>query len=285
MKLFTTAALVTALAVSTAVAAPTDSESVANEYKSVMDSAAPSLITVKFVLKFQGPNATRDFDREITATMIDKSGLVLCSGVQLGTSKLFRQMGTATPTDLKVLIGDDTVGIEAKLLATDAELDLAWVRVKDASKLPADLKYIDFSKEQSASLGDEVYSVNRMDKFFDRAPFVTAGRIAGETTKPREMQIPGAGLDLEPGMPVFNAAGEAVGVAVFQAPDPEDEGARGANATLILPTKQLNKATKRALAAATEEGEEEDEGLVPPPPAEKTTGDNAANDKDKTGDK
>ena len=269
MSLFTTAVFAAATIISSAVAAPDDASSAGNEYKAVMDAATPSLITVKFVLKVSGPRGTQDVEREITATMIDKSGLILCAGVQLGTSKLYRQMGSVTPTDLKVLIGDDTVGIDAKLLATDAELDLAWVRVKDATKLPANVKFIDLSKPQTAALGGRVFSVNRMDKFFDRAPVVTEGRIAGETRKPREMLIPGGGIDLEPGMTVFNANGSPVGVAVIQAPDPEDEGARGSTATLILPVAQVNKATQRALAAAAEEAEEEDDsGLTPPPTAE-----------------
>ena len=265
MSILSSAILTTALLFSTAVATPSGPNTGASEYKTTIDTASPCLVTVKFVLKFQGPQGTRDFEREITATMIDKSGLVLCSGVQLGTSKLFRRMGTATPTDMKVLIGDDTVGIDAELLATDGELDLAWIRVKDAKTLPQDVKFIDFSKPTTAVLGDRVLSVNRMDKFFDRAPIVTEGRIAGTTKKPREMLVPGAGIDLEPGMPVFAANGLVIGVAVFQSPDAEDmEGARGSNATLILPSEQLTKATTRALAAAAEEAEEEDDGLVSP---------------------
>lgn len=268
MSMLSTTMLTTAMLFSSAVATPTDSKAAGSEYRTMIDTASPCLITVKFVLKFQGPQGTRDFEREITATMIDKSGLVLCSGVQLGTSKLFRRMGTATPTDMKILIGDDTVGIDAELLATDGELDLAWIRVKDAKSLPATVQFVDFTRPQTASLGDRVLSVNRMEKFFDRAPVVTEGRIAGSTKKPREMLVPGGGIDLEPGMPVFAANGNVIGVAVFQSPDAEDmEGARGSNATLILPTDQLNKATKRALAAAAEEMEEEDDGIVTPTPA------------------
>ncbi|MCB9854939.1 MAG: trypsin-like peptidase domain-containing protein [Phycisphaerales bacterium] len=273
MSLFTTAFFTAATLFSTAVAAPNDAASAGAEYRAVLDVATPSLVTVKFVLKVSGPRGTQDVEREITATMIDKSGLILCAGVQLGTSKLYRRMGSVTPTDIKILIGDDTVGIDAKLIATDAELDLAWIRVKDATKLPANVNVADYSKPQTASLGDRVFSVKRMEKFFDRAPVVMEGRIAGETKKPREMLVGGAGLDLEPGMPVFAANGMVIGVAVFQAPDPEDmEGAGGSNATLILPTEQLNKATQRALAAAAEEAEEEDDsGITPPPTAEKKT--------------
>ncbi|MCA9257445.1 MAG: trypsin-like peptidase domain-containing protein [Phycisphaerales bacterium] len=271
MSRFFTAALALAIATSTAIAAPNDGQSAATEYRAVLDAASPSLVTVKFVLKLSGPGGTRDVDREITATMIDKSGLILCAGVELGTSKVYRRMGSVTPTDLKVMIGDDTVGVDAKLLATDAELDLAWLKITDASKVPANLKFVDMSKAQDVALGDRVLSVNRMEKFFDRAPVVTEGRIAGETKKPREMLVPGAGLSLSPGMPVFNATGAPIGVAVFQAPDPEDmEGSGGSNATLILTGKDLQKATQRALAAAAEEAEEEDDsGVTPPPAAEK----------------
>ena len=233
----------------------------ANEYRALLDAAAPALVTVKFVLKVQNAGGTRDFDREITAVMIDRSGVVLCSGVQIGTSRLMRSMGATTPTDIKILIGDDTVGIDANLIATDAELDLAWLRVEEPSKLPANLKFIDFSKTGKLALGDRVMTVNRLDKFFDRTPVISEGRIVGATTKPRDLLVPGVGIEVEPGMPVFTADGTPAGLAVIQSPDPEDmEGpSRGAFATLILASEQLNKATERALAMAAEEAEEEDD--------------------------
>lgn len=246
---------------SSAVATPENSPTPTNEYQALMNAVAPALITVKYVLKVQGPGGTRDIDREITAVMMDKSGLVLCAGVQIGTSRLMRRMGATTPTDIKILIGDDTVGIDASLIATDAELDLAWLRIKDASKLPADLKFIDFSKSKTLALGDRVLTVNRMDKFFDRAPVISEGRVVGTTKKPRDMIVPGVGIETEPGMAVFAADGSPAGVVVLQSPDPEDmEGpSRGSMATLILSSEQLNKATARALATAAEEGEEEDD--------------------------
>jgi hypothetical protein len=250
------------LLVSSVVATPEGNTTPANEYQALMNSAAPALITVKYVLKVQGPGGTRDIDREITAIMMDKSGLVLCAGVQIGTSRLMRRMGATTPTDIKILIGDDTVGIDANLIATDAELDLAWLRIKDATKIPADMKFIDFSKSKTLGLGDRVLTVNRMDKFFDRAAVISEGRVVGSTKKPRDMLVSGVGIDMEPGMAVFAADGSPAGVVVLQSPDPEDmeEGpSRGSMATLILSSEQLNQATKRALATAAEEQEEEDD--------------------------
>lgn len=238
------------------------------DYQAFVDKTAPALVTVKFVLKVQGAGGQREIEREFTALMVGPKGMVLCSSVQLGTSKLMKRFsGTATPTDIKILIGDDTEGVEAKLLATDADLDLSWLQIKEPGK--EDYAFVDFAKAGSVPVGGRLLTMSRMDKFFDRAPLLSLGRLGGRTHKPRELLLPSSGLDVTPGMPIFAEDCSTVGVVVIQSPDPEDMAANPrmagqSTAALILPSAEVVKATKQA-RETTAEDEEDDEGETATP--------------------
>lgn len=214
--------------------------------------AAP-FVTIKFVLKMEGQFGDRENETEATGVMIEPDGLVLASSSQLGTPRFMRQFGNARPTDLKVLIGDDTEGLPATVMARDTELDLAWVKLKEPSKKK--LEYMDLTKSGKPQVGDSLVFLRRMGKYFDRAVTVGQFRVAGKTTKPRELIVPGGGASLEPGLPAFTAQGEVVGFVVLQLPDAEElESNFGAFAGLgrdigsglILPTADVIKATERA---------------------------------------
>lgn len=242
------------------------------DYQAFVDKTAPALVTVKFVLKVQGAGGQREIEREFTAVMVGAKGIVLCSSVQLGTSKLMRRFnGTATPTDIKILIGEDTEGVEAKLLASDSDLDLSWLQIKEPSE--KGYAFVDFAKGGSVPVGGALLTISRMDKFFDRAPLLTQGRLGGKTHKPRELLLPSSGLEVTPGMPIFAEDGSTVGVVVIQSPDPEDMAANPrmagqSTAALILPSAEVVKATKQAMET-TAEDEEDDEGeaVTPTSPA------------------
>lgn len=231
-------------------------------YQKLNKEASPALVTIKCVVKFQGMGGNRERERELTGIMIDSKGLVLCSSFQLGTSKLMKSFGTVTPTDIKILIGNDTEGVDAKLLTSDPDLDLSWIQIKE----PSDKGYVflNFSKSKELSLGTKLLAVKRLGKFFDRTTVISEGRLSGVTKKPRKLLVPSNGLDVEPGMPVFGADCATVGLVVVQSPDPEDMDAnpRAAfegMASLILPSGDVEKATKRAKATVESEDEESEE--------------------------
>jgi len=230
-------------------------------YKKIMDQAGPALVTVKFVLKIDGGEqmgGPSEQEMESTGFLIDGKGLVICSNFQVGGyfSMMARNGGpTATPTDVKILIGDDTEGKKATVISRDTELDLAWVKLDEEST--SDLKHIDMSSGVEAPTGTRVLLLGRMAKFFDRAMSISEGKISGVTEKPRKLLSPTKPLvssrdDL--GMPVFNSDGGVVGMVVIQLPDPESmEGdATGSlgGGPMILPAAEIVKATKRALEAA-----------------------------------
>lgn len=229
-------------------------------YKKAMDAAGPTLVTVKFVLKIEGGgdmSGLGDQEMEATGFLLDGKGLVVCSNIQMGGYASFMARGgTVTPTDVKVLIGDDTEGKKAKVLTRDTELDLAWVKLDEDST--TELQHINMEKGVAASIGSKLLLVGHMAKFFDRALFVNEGKVCGVTEKPRKLLAASKTLvtdrsDL--GMPVFNSDGDVVGMVVLQLPDAESQASDTSGdlggGPMILPAAEVVRATKRALENPT----------------------------------
>ncbi|MEE9297216.1 MAG: serine protease [Phycisphaerae bacterium] len=243
------------------------------DFKKIIDRHAPSIVTVKFVLKMQfGMMPDNESESEIPGVMIDPKGLVLCANSQLagpmGMLKRFMPPGmqmTSEPKDLKVIIGADDEEYDAKIVARDSDLDLAWIQIEDAP----DKKFAaaDLSKASTPVLGEKLYCVRRLGKLYNRAPAVRVGRVCGVTESPRELYVSNTELSYSLGLPVFQPSGELAGMVVMQMPEEEEvEGAFNPMSMLgsmgsmmemftgvILPAKQLASATKRVKASYIKE--------------------------------
>jgi S1-C subfamily serine protease len=249
LALIAAAGCLLAVAPAKLMAAPASAPSdPAGDYKKLIDDKAPAIVAIKFVLKMdQGEQ-----EEETTGAVIEPTGLILSSNFAFGGMMARMGRGSATPTDIKVLIGDDTQGVKAKIVARDTELGLAWVQLDDPPAKP--LTFIDFSASASAEakLGDSIYLVSLMGKVFDRTPWVAEGRISAEVKKPRHLLIPSFGIrGVDLSTPAFDGAGHAIGVTTFILPDQEDEsqdssGMRGITSGMILPAKDVVDATARA---------------------------------------
>lgn len=236
------------------------------------DSHSKSVVTIKMSLKYEGSFGEHEQEREVTGVIIDPTGLVLCSNSQSGgvpPSMQDRMSGvTVTPREIKVYVGDDTEGLDAKLIARDSELDLAWVKISDLKG--AALSSIDLGAGITPALGDEMVGIGRLSKYFDRAPILTFCRVAAFVKKPRSLVLPSDMNDL--GIPVFTGAGQLVGITIIQLPEVDednDEGMRsqlrGLGASMvILPAADVATATKHALeTAASSEATPEKPGEKP----------------------
>lgn len=225
------------------------------------DANSKSVVSIKMSLKYEGSFGEHEQERELTGVIIDPSGLVLCSNSQSGgvpPSMQDRMSGvTVTPRDIKVIIDNNDEGLDAKLIARDSELDLAWVKISDLKG--AALSSIDLASAVTPALGDELVSVGRLSKYFDHAPILTFCRVAALVKKPRALVIPSDMNDL--GVPVFTAAGKLVGVTIVQLPEVDEDNdedlrsqLRGLGASMvILPAADVAAATKHALETAATE--------------------------------
>ncbi len=246
-----------------------------SEYKKIIEVAGPALVTVKFVMKAPDDQGFGDQEEEINGVVIDPKGLVLCSHWFLGgAANMFGGGAGPKPQDIKVLIGDDTEGKKARLISHDSELDLAWIKLDEEPASP--LKYIDLEKGTPGSVGQRVFLLSRLDKYFDRSPVVNEGRLRGETTKPRRLFAPGGNLLADRndiGLPVFNADAGVVGFMIVQVPDKESMEATEniGGGPMVLPVEEVAKATKKALESqgdAAAEKKQEAPAAPATPPAE-----------------
>jgi len=243
-----------------------------DDFQRFIAKKGPSLVAIKFVLKVNtggmfGSSEDQESETEITGVMIDPKGLILCSNTRLSgfTSLIQHFMGeaganiSAKPTEMKVLIGDDTEWQNAEFLARDSELDLAWIQIKD----PGDKKfaYVDFAQSATPAVGSSLLTIHRMGKHFDRCVVAGASRVGGITRKPRELYVPTTDLSNYMGMPVYTEQSKVVGVIILQLPDAEDSmgGAKSMfnrmsmsenMGGMILPADKVVKATTRAKETA-----------------------------------
>lgn len=239
-------ALPVALPTSAAHAADTDLAKVVAERSS-------AIVSIKFMLRMQ----QQEMEDETVGAIVSADGLVVTSALPLGMGP---QMGDGAPTpgDFKILIGDDTTGVDATMVARDSELGLVWLKISQPKS--EGYAFVDFTKAAGAKVGDGIVSVQRLGTFVGRAATTVEGRVGAAVAKPRELMVPtSAFAGAELGLPVFNTDGAPIGIATFIIPD-QDEMAGGRRALLrgmvnggqilpmILPAAAFVEATTQALA-------------------------------------
>lgn len=226
------------------------------DYEKLVKERGSTCVVIKYVLKVKTGQGEFERERESAGVMIEADGLVVSASSQLGGGPMVPAGVSAVPTDIKVLIGDDTQGIEARVIARDSELDLTWLKLKGVGDRK--FEFVDLTKPAAAKLGERLYTFTRLGKYFDRALTVHETRVGGTTKKPRHLYVPSDSPGGY-GLPVFNADGQIVAFSVLQLPDAEElEAAQdmtaytGANG-ILLPAAEVAKATVRAKEADTGE--------------------------------
>ncbi len=213
---------------------------------------------------------------ESLAVMVSPDGLVLAANSRL-QGMMTMAMGMAggmmggmmggmpkpqsDTEDLKIIIGDDdSEKYEAKLIARDSDLDLAWVQITDTKGQA--FKYVDFHDFMELEVGDSFFSISRMGERFDRVPVVSSSSIAAAVQNPRPLLV-GAGVTAWGG-PVFGAGGKVAGFVITQPPEPGEQGAISLESMMnmggfILPAKKIVKAMEQALEIAKNQPAEDEE--------------------------
>ncbi len=222
-------------------------------FTEMVTKRSPAIVSVKFVLKGE----MGDMESECQGVIVEADGLVLVSNIQIGGLAARFGGGNVTPTELKVLIGDDTQGVDASIIARDSELGLAWLKIKEPK---GPYPFVDFAASKDPALGDGVFVLGQMGKFFDRVPVAMSGNVAAITAKPRKLFIPSVTLaSAEFGLPAFDGAGNPIGVVTVILPeDDEVQGPGGMERILrgvqggkmILPGSEVVSATKKAKETA-----------------------------------
>ena len=249
----------------------------------LLDKAASSIVTVKVVLKTEISvmgNAQNDESRsELSGVIVDDTGLIMISNAEISADRFKEALAgtpmanadiTMTPTDIKVIFGNEEEEHDAFLVAKDTKLDLAFLQVQGVTDRT--MTAVSFAEGVKPTVGDTIVSVSRLKKGYDYAPFVSTARISGAIRKPRKAWIIDGSIDSY-GLPVFSSSGDVVGVLITLTPTTTDEGSgpgfggmmrmlSGGGldtgvGTFVLPAKVVNGLIKQSLAKVDELLEEQ----------------------------
>lgn len=239
-----------------------------NAYKQVLEKVQSNIVTVRAVIKIdvkaEDESESNESKFTLQGVVLTSDGLIMASGVLLSSESFKQLVGieddesvslTITPQSFKVIFGAETKEYEAKLVATDSQLGIAFLKITNLEGRT--VTPIAFSNEELA-VGKELLSVSRLPKGYDYAPYFSTGRIISEVSKPRKAYLMEGNIS-ELGLPVYNMKGEAVGVLVILQHGLKDEevdfGFRSnfgddSRAAFLLPAAALRPLIEQAIQRA-----------------------------------
>ncbi|MEI6534289.1 MAG: hypothetical protein WCN98_03030 [Verrucomicrobiaceae bacterium] len=193
---------------------------------------------------------------EALGTLIDASGLVVTVLGQMDPSRNITGRSVPTPQgvvkleasstikEVKVIMADGTE-IPAEIVMKDADLDLAFVRIKTASKEAKGVVFqaVDMKDNGPGDIMDEIVTLARMDELMNRAPVVMRGQINMITKKPRTF-LRGSGATA--GCPTFLANGKFLGITAGRSVP-----GKNASAAVIIPAVDVLEIAEQAKNAKT----------------------------------
>ncbi|MGO8672228.1 MAG: trypsin-like peptidase domain-containing protein [Capsulimonadaceae bacterium] len=193
----------------------------AAQVQTLLDKQSPSIVTVKVVIKtqFQMAGQTQDSESrlELQGTVVTPDGLIMLNNAPFDNKSLSDMLGTSadssefhvktTPTEFKVVVGNEDKEYSAFLAGSDPNLGLAFVKMQDLGDRT--LQPVDFSSTDTPAIGDRVFAVSRLSKGYDYAPYLSAGWVYGQISKPQQAWVVNGAGDV--GLPVFTDSGIVLG--------------------------------------------------------------------------
>lgn len=267
--------------------------------QSVMEKVAPSIATVKLVIKttMKIGGQTRDEESKMTiqGVVVTPDGLVMISNSPLSPQRMMEMLAgeampagmdfKSTPTSIKVIFGNEDKEYDGFLAATDTKLDVAFVKVEGLGEKP--LPPVDFGNAIDVKLGQRVISISRLSKGYDYAPYFALGQVCGEIAKPRRAWMLTGDIS-QVGLPVFTLDGQLVGVLTTVAPQVKEAegdtmgfamvmqmlsggGMSASGGIFVVPGQQIKplieQANRRAIDLAAERAKKPKEAPKPSAPA------------------
>ena len=254
--LFLSLALIAALAAWTLPAAGGEAEA-RDAARKLLDRYKDAVVLVEVVVKMKisagGQSQDREQKLEANGTVITPEGLTVVSNASIDPSAALGRMGIradVSTSSAKIVTADGTEH-EAELVITDKDLDLAFLRPKAAVKLPC----VELKKAADPALLDTMVAVTRLNRKANREPGVALSEVLTVIRKPRVRYL--ASGQIFQGCPVFNLAGEPLGLALMHT-----DGAAGVT---VLPCDDILEAAKQVGQKKPDGGAKEEKA----PPAEK----------------
>jgi len=157
--------------------------------RSIAQKTQKAIVTARLVVKISTGENEVEQKIEIAGTMIDASGLTVVSATQVDPTAAVQRMGGGrrggrgggggggggeqmridTEITETTLVLDDGTELESDVVLKDADLDLAFIRPRDAKG--AKLDYVDLKAKDGAAAQvlDDVFVVGRLGRVANRA--------------------------------------------------------------------------------------------------------------------
>lgn len=203
--------------------------------RTVADAARKSVITVRVVIKLkisaQGQSQDQEQKLESVGTVIDPSGLTVVSASAVDSSStiasLLKRFGQQVDISSEVkettLLLDDGTEVESDIVLKDADIDIAFVRPRDA-KLKLDAVDLKAPKAASRPL-DQVFAIGRLGKVANRATTLTLGEIRAYVKGPQPFYVADDTISANAGSLAYAADGSVLGLFVSKHAVEADESA------------------------------------------------------------
>lgn len=272
--------------------------------QAVVEKVAPSIVTVKVVLKttmkMGGESMEEESKLSLQGVVVTPDGLVMVSNSPFSPRRILEMLAgesmpagmdyKMTPTSIKVIFGNEDKEYDAFLAATDTKLDLAFIKVEGLGD--KQLTPVNLAGAVDVQLGQRVVAISRLTKGYDYAPYFALGQVCGAIAKPRRAWVLMGDVS-QLGLPVFTMNGELVGVLTTLAPDVREEGGdtagfamfmrllsgggtSGTSGVFVVPGQQVGplveQASRRALTLAAERAKQKQEAPKPTGQAKPRTG-------------
>lgn len=176
------------LALAPAVPAAGKVEDYRPVYRDLIEQHAEAVVTVKFVMSVTNSGSEQRIEDRTQAVLVSDDGLMIVPDRSVSLD--FSTFGNTTPgqaapvaksSDFRVRLADSEDWLPADLVTRDAELGLAWLRLRNPS---GKLDFVDLANGVKAEPGMAFYSLLRTSDEWGGVPVFRPGLVLGETRTP-----------------------------------------------------------------------------------------------------
>lgn len=179
-------------------------------YRDLVERHAEAIVTVKFVMSVTNSGNEQRIEDRTQAVLVSDDGLMIVPDRSVSLD--FSTFGNSTPgqaapvaksSDFRVRLAGSEDWLPADLVTRDAELGLAWLRLRKPS---GKLDFVDLADSVKAEPGMVFYSLLRTSDEWGGVPVFRPGLVLGETRTPTFRLL----VDGVPGL-AFSQDGKAMG--------------------------------------------------------------------------
>ena len=179
-------------------------------YRDLIEQHAEAVVTVKFVMSVTNSGNEQRIEDRTQAVLVSDDGLMIVPDRSVSLD--FSTFGNNTPgqaapvaksSDFRVRLAGTEDWLPADLVTRDAELGLAWLRLRKPS---GKLDFVNLADGVKAEPGMVFYSLLRTSDEWGGVPVFRPGLVLGETRTPTFRLL----VDGVPGL-AFSQDGKAMG--------------------------------------------------------------------------